>query len=62
VHDSIVGEGPIEDLPEVYRVVKKVGEQPWPELGGFSVPMAFAASRNSWGECESWKPGEELTW
>lgn len=46
VHDELVGEAPAELVPEVRRVVTKVLTQPWPELGGLSLPVNFAAGEN----------------
>ncbi len=57
VHDSFVLEAPKELVPEVIRCVRAVMSQPWPHLGGFSVPAEFsvAAPGDSWGETKSYK-------
>lgn len=52
VHDSLVVEAPKQLVPEVVRCLKAVMTQPWPQLGGFSVPAEFsvAPAGMSWGE------------
>ena len=55
VHDSLVLECPDEMVPEICAVLKRVLEQPWPELGGFSIPVSFKVSKSSWGEAEDYK-------
>jgi hypothetical protein len=32
--------------------MKRVMEQPWAELGEFSIPVEFGYSTSSWGECK----------
>jgi DNA polymerase I-like protein with 3'-5' exonuclease and polymerase domains len=54
VHDSLVFECPEAMVPELVRVVKKVMEQPWPELLGFTIPVACKVG-DSWGEAEDYK-------
>lgn len=57
VHDSLVVEAPKELVPEVVKCLKAVMTQPWPQLGGFSVPAEFsvAAPGDSWGETKPYK-------
>jgi uracil-DNA glycosylase family 4 len=57
VHDSFVLEAPAALVPEVVRCIKAVMEQPWPQLGGFSVPAEFsvAPAGMSWGETKPYK-------
>jgi uracil-DNA glycosylase family 4 len=47
VHDSFVGEAPPDVVDATRAVVEAVMTQPWPELGGFSIPV-------EWKEGESW--------
>lgn len=54
VHDSLIIECPNEMVPQVVGILKRVMEQPWPELGGFSLPIGIAVGP-SWGECEPYK-------
>lgn len=49
VHDSFVGEGPGCDFDELQDIITRVMTQPWPELGGFSIPVEWK-SGPSWGE------------
>lgn len=49
VHDSFVGECPAELMDEIQDTLTRVMTQPWPELGGFSIPVEFK-SGPSWGE------------
>lgn len=51
VHDSFVGEYPIELEDEVRDTITRVCSQPWPELGGFTIPVEWK-SGPSWGECK----------
>jgi uracil-DNA glycosylase family 4 len=44
VHDSLVLESPPEKVEEVVATLKKVMEQPWRELGGFSIPISITVS------------------
>jgi uracil-DNA glycosylase family 4 len=48
VHDSLVGEAPIDLMPEVIDTMQLVMSQPWPELGGFSIPVEPKVG-DSWG-------------
>lgn len=49
VHDSCVFEYPISMREQVLGTIKRVFEQPWPELKGFSVPVGISIGP-SWGE------------
>jgi DNA polymerase I-like protein with 3'-5' exonuclease and polymerase domains len=51
VHDSLVGESSLSVLEEVKDTMLKVMSQPFPELGGFSIPAEWK-SGVSWGECK----------
>ena len=51
VHDSLVVECPPEDEQGVVAVMKRVMEQPFKELGGFSCPISVG-SGDSWGSAE----------
>jgi uracil-DNA glycosylase family 4 len=53
VHDSLVFECPTPLVPELVAQVRRVMEQPWPELGGLSIPVGVAVGP-SWGECEKY--------
>jgi uracil-DNA glycosylase family 4 len=54
VHDSLVLEAPTELIPEVVRIVKKVMEQPFEELGGMTIPISVAVG-DSWGETNAYR-------
>lgn len=54
VHDSLVGQAPLGSMPEVIDTLTNVMSQPWPELGGFSIP-AEPKVGNSWGDGKAWK-------
>jgi len=54
VHDSLVGQAPLSLMPEVVDTLVRVMSQPWPELGGYSIP-AEPKVGNSWGEGQPWK-------
>lgn len=54
VHDSLVFECPPELVDRLVRTIKKVMEQPWPELGGMSIPIGIKVG-DSWGEAEDYK-------
>lgn len=54
VHDALIIEYPKAMRAEVLGVVKRVLEQPWPELNGYSIPVGIAIGP-SWGELESYK-------
>lgn len=58
VHDSLVFECPRNLTDRVIETVKPVMEQPWPELGGMSIPVEVevAPPNASWGECKPYKP------
>jgi uracil-DNA glycosylase family 4 len=58
VHDSILTEYPKDMREEVGHVIKTVFEQPWPELGGFSIPIAMGVSDSSWQELEDFELAE----
>jgi hypothetical protein len=51
VHDSFVGEYPIELEAEVKDTITRVCTQPWAELGGFAIPVEWKDGP-SWGECK----------
>lgn len=54
VHDSLVLECPDEMIPQVVGCLKRVMEQPFPELGGYSFPIGIAVGK-SWGETKKYK-------
>jgi DNA polymerase-1 len=49
VHDSLEFEYPQELREEVVNTVRAVFQQPWPELGGFNIPVSVEVGP-SWGE------------
>jgi DNA polymerase I-like protein with 3'-5' exonuclease and polymerase domains/uracil-DNA glycosylase len=51
VHDSLPGEAPIDIIAEVREVMQRIMGQPWPQLGGFSIPAEWKEGP-SWGECK----------
>lgn len=51
VHDSLLIECPALQVAEIVAVLKRVMEQPFPELGGFSCPIGISVG-DSWGEGE----------
>lgn len=53
VHDALIIECPNEMVPQVVGILKRVLEQPWRELGGFSLPIGIAVGP-SWGETEKY--------
>lgn len=53
VHDSLVVEAPPEGIDETLEVMQVVMSQPWPELGGFSIPAEPKVGL-SWGEVKSY--------
>jgi uracil-DNA glycosylase family 4 len=53
VHDSLVLEAPAEMVPQVVGVLRRVLEQPWKELAGFSVPIGIKVG-DSWGLAEEY--------
>jgi DNA polymerase I-like protein with 3'-5' exonuclease and polymerase domains len=54
VHDSLLIESPNELIPNVVGCLKRVLEQPWPELGGLVLPIGVAVGP-SWGETEKYE-------
>lgn len=52
VHDSLPAQGPHEMHEVVAYGMKRVMEQPWAELGEFSLGVEFGYSTSSWGECK----------
>lgn len=54
VHDSFLLECPSTLVGEVTECLKKVMEQPWPQLGGFSIPVEVKKGKpgSSWGELQ----------
>lgn len=54
VHDSLVGEAPLSIMPEVIDTLIRVMSQPWPELGGYSIPAEPKVGL-SWGEVKSYE-------
>lgn len=52
VHDSLLFEAPSNDIELVQSCIRHVMEQPWPELGGFTIPVAMKVGKpgQSWGE------------
>ena len=55
VHDSLPAQGPHANHEEVAWGMKRVMEQPWAELEGFSLGVDFGYSQSSWGECKEIK-------
>lgn len=53
VHDSLVFECPKSQVDDVVDVVRRVMEQPFPELGGMNIPIGVAVGP-SWGEVEAY--------
>lgn len=58
VHDSLLVETPRALVDQVVETMRRVMQQPWPELGGMSIPVEFECSEPgaSWGECHKWSP------
>src|SRR5581483_3749165 len=54
VHDSLVFECRAEQVDELIAVVREVMEQPWPELGGFHIPIGIKVG-DSWGEADDYE-------
>jgi DNA polymerase I-like protein with 3'-5' exonuclease and polymerase domains len=54
VHDALVIEYPKAMRDEVLGAVKRVMEQPFAELNGYSIPVGIGIGP-SWGEVESYK-------
>lgn len=59
VHDSLVFECPAWMVDELVATVREVMEQPWPELGGLSVPIGVEVG-DSWGEVEDYTGAQTL--
>lgn len=57
VHDSLIVEAPKHMTRQVAEIMHTVMTQPWPELGGMSIPVELEVAEPgaSWGECESYK-------
>lgn len=57
VHDSLLFECPKSLIPELIKCVKSCMEQPFAQLGGFSIPAEFSVGEPgaSWGELKSYK-------
>jgi uracil-DNA glycosylase family 4 len=57
VHDSLLVECPRELVARVASCLKAVMEQPWPQMGGFSIPAEFNVGGvgDSWGELRPYK-------
>lgn len=57
VHDSLVIEAPKALVPEVVACLYKVMTQPWPQLGGFHIPIEVSVAEpgDSWGETKPYK-------
>jgi len=49
VHDSLVFECPSDLVDTLISTVKTVMEQPWAELGGYSIPISVKVG-DSWGD------------
>jgi DNA polymerase I-like protein with 3'-5' exonuclease and polymerase domains len=49
VHDSLIFECPTEMVDQLVEVVTRVMTQPWPELGGMSIPIGIKIGE-SWGD------------
>jgi DNA polymerase I-like protein with 3'-5' exonuclease and polymerase domains len=54
VHDSLLFECPPEKLSELLSCLHAVLEQPWPQLGGFILPISIGVGE-TWGSVESYK-------
>lgn len=46
VHDEVLAESPRGAVAETARIMKQHMEQPWPELGGLSVPVKIKVGEN----------------
>lgn len=57
VHDSILVETPQNLVEQVVHAMNLAMTQPWKEMGGFSIGVAFKVGKPgaSWGECEDYK-------
>jgi DNA polymerase I-like protein with 3'-5' exonuclease and polymerase domains len=49
VHDSLVFECAPDVVDDLVTTVKLVMEQPWKELGGYSIPISVKVG-DSWGD------------
>lgn len=61
VHDSLVLETRRDQVAEVVATVREAMSQPWPQLDGFSIPVAVEVGQ-SWGEmvdAEKWLVEQE---
>lgn len=56
VHDSLLFGCPGDLVDEAVSVIKRVLEQPWPELSNTVIPIDVKVSEKSWAECDSYKP------
>lgn len=56
VHDSLLFGCPGDMVDEVVSIIKRVCEQPWPELANTVIPIDVKVSEKSWAECSSYKP------
>lgn len=57
VHDSLLFEGPGDQMLELAQTVQQVMEQPWRELAGLAIPIEFKLGQagDSWGELQPFK-------
>lgn len=60
VHDSLLFEYPRVMREQVAVAVHKAMTQPFPQLGGFSLPIAMKVGGDSWGELEPYVIPPEL--
>lgn len=51
VHDSLIFECPVAQVDSLVALVTRVMCQPWPELGGMSIPIGVKVGDN-WGESD----------
>ena len=54
VHDSVLVECPLDKREEVIACLHKAMEQPWAELGGYSIPceVKYGMPGASWAELD----------
>ncbi len=54
---SLVVEAPKALVGDVVKCLKAVMEQPWPQLGGYHIPIEVSAANpgDSWGETKPYK-------
>lgn len=59
VHDSLLCEGPADQIEATAGLIARVAQQPWPELRGLVIPAEFkiGAPGDSWGELKSFQLG-----